>query len=987
MDRSRVVLAWGVLCLSLAGCAPSVGGLLAARGGDGDDTTVVNPTLAVNGPPEFDDSGTATFTIATTPAGQPIEASLDGGGYARIGSPWLPSGLTEGEHVARIRVAGAPGSEQVVRWTVDLTAPAAASGITVTAGTAGALAVTWTNGSDAGSGVASHTIDYGTAPGDRSSQSVVAAPAVTAQLTGLSACATYYVTVTCVDRAGNRSSATSEIVRRVSCGGDGAFATTALTLAGSASVIARGDFDSDGIVDAAVNEGNFLRILLGNGSQGVGDGTFRAGTSYDTGSYVTAIAVADVSADRIDDILLLNDDSLQVYLGVGTDGVGTGQFGLLSTTTNNLITPQALLVQDVDADRIADLVIGDWGGNLLRVFRGGGTNGRGNATFSQIGTVATGNAPGAIATGDFNADGILDLAVACQSGTEVLVTHLGNGSNGRGDGTFAAVQVWLSGGFVGGDVLVADATGDGIDDLLCTLALANAVCVLAGSGSGGRGTGTFYLDEVVGVGLRPWGLVSGDFNGDNVRDYVSLSYLDAGATLVAANGADGRPNGTFTTSVAGGVGSSLFHGVAADVDHNGSLDLLLADIDGSLVVLRGNGGAGRGDGGFAARGDEVQTVGAAQGVLAADFNSDRGLDLLVASYQVPGGGSEFVTLFEGVADDGRGTGAYPSGTLFQVGIGPTAFAAGDFDRNGILDVAAVMSDLESLGGGDRVDVLLGGGSNGIADGTLQNGATIAVGDMPRGIVAGDFNADAILDLAVANHASDTVTVLLGQGSGGRGNGTFTAQVPFAAGDGPFALACADVDFNGILDLVVGNVTGSLSGAVRVFVGQGTSGRGNGTFTAGQVLSTSHAVSSLGIGDFDADGILDLVGTNYRGAVAAGSGVTIYLGNGSNGRGDGTFSAGSEIAIGGDPRVVVVGDWNADGILDLAVGREDAGAVAILLGQGGNGRGNGSFGAAAAVAVSAPTRALVAADLDADGALDLVGVGGESLSLLFGTASY
>jgi hypothetical protein len=187
--------------------------------------------------------------------------------------------------------------------------------------------------------------------------------------------------------------------------------------------------------------------------------------------------------------------------------------------------------------------------------------------------------------------------------------------------------------------------------------------------------------------------------------------------------------------------------------------------------------------------------------------------------------------------------------------------------------------------------------------------------------------------------------------------------------------------------VVGNVTGSLSGAVRVFVGQGTSGRGNGTFTAGQVLSTSHAVSSLGIGDFDADGILDLVGTNYRGAVAAGSGVTIYLGNGSNGRGDGTFSAGSEIAIGGDPRVVVVGDWNADGILDLAVGREDAGAVAILLGQGGNGRGNGSFGAAAAVAVSAPTRALVAADLDADGALDLVGVGGESLSLLFGTASY
>ena len=56
------------------------------------------------------------------------------------------------------------------------------------------------------------------------------------------------------------------------------------------------------------------------------------------------------------------------------------------------------------------------------------------------------------------------------------------------------------------------------------------MCFLAGSGSGGRGTGTFYLDEVVGTGTRPWGLVRGDFTGDQLADYVALSYLQAGAT-------------------------------------------------------------------------------------------------------------------------------------------------------------------------------------------------------------------------------------------------------------------------------------------------------------------------------------------------------------------------------------------------------------------------------------------------------------------------
>jgi hypothetical protein len=107
---------------------------------------------------------------------------------------------------------------------------------------------------------------------------------------------------------------------------------------------------------------------------------------------------------------------------------------------------------------------------------------------------------------------------------------------------------------------------------------------------------------------------------------------------------------------------------------------------------------------------------------------------------------------------------------------------------------------------------------------------------------GDFNLDGKMDIAVVSQTGNTVTVYLGNG-----NNTFQTGVPYATGTGPDSIAVADVNGDGLLDLVTANSGGTVS--VLLGVAGGTFGTHT-DFTAGT------GAQSLLIGDFNNNGKLD-----------------------------------------------------------------------------------------------------------------------------------
>lgn len=180
--------------------------------------------------------------------------------------------------------------------------------------------------------------------------------------------------------------------------GDGTFATTQMTLANTSCVssVATGDFNGDGKPDLVVtgnceyDQGNSVIILVGNG-----DGTFTTGAMPQTGHGVGSVAVADLNGDGIPDLALTNSDSsatVTVLLGKG-DGTFTSSGIGLSTSAFG--TPIAC--GDFNGDGIVDLALANGSGNVVEIYQG-----KGDGTFSLVGSPSAGNGPFSVVVGDFN---------------------------------------------------------------------------------------------------------------------------------------------------------------------------------------------------------------------------------------------------------------------------------------------------------------------------------------------------------------------------------------------------------------------------------------------------------------------------------------------------------------------------------------------------------------------------------------------------------
>jgi hypothetical protein len=253
-------------------------------------------------------------------------------------------------------------------------------------------------------------------------------------------------------------------------------------------------------------------------------------------------------------------------------------------------------------------------------------------------------------------------------------------------------------------------------------------------------------------------------------------------------------------------------------------------------------------------------------------------------------------------------------------------------------------------------------------------ATFAAGASPVVVAAADFDGDGRRDLVVANNQGDSLTVLRKGQHGG-----FETLPPLPVGIEPNAVASADLDGDGAADIVAVNqncLNGNCgAGSVAVLLGHG-----DGSFAPAFFLPTGTNPQAVAIGDFNGDRVPDLAVVNAVTIITQGPGtVSILLG-----LGNGSFVAGGVFPAGDGPLDIAAADFDADGALDLAIVNSipfvTAHAVALLRGNG-----DGSFDPPVLHTVGFGPAALVAADLDADGALDVAtaNLGDNSVSVLRG----
>ncbi len=762
--------------------------------------------------------------------------------------------------------------------------------------------------------------------------------------------------------------------------GDGTFQTPqAYTPPGELSqyfgdYILAGDFNGDGIVDLLLNSEVYdpttnsgLRygsILLGNG-----DGTFQTPLNFYGGSSENAL-LADFNGDGKPDLLFDNELVFGTAVTLMPFG-GTMQSATIGTL---FAAPLGVIVRD-NGVPVSGAPVAFQAPSL---FNGGPT-----ATLS--GTTVLTNASGvASVTATANAlPGIYRVTAGYQStivsfsltntnaaGPPASITASGGSPQSTAVGTAFrnALQATVkdsAGNPVPGATVTFAMPGAGPSAagavLSSTMAVTNASGLASVTATANHITGSYVVTATVGalsVGFSLTNLLAATVT---LTTAANPSIFGAPVVLTAVVTPSSAPGRVTFYDGATLLGTKALSAGTASIStillpagtrkltafYNGGVSYVSPTSN--IVTQRVNTVAG---GGFLVQSPLSVSPAAPTSVAVGDFNGDGKADFVSTG----GTGASTVTVALG-----RGDGSFQTPIAYTVGATPRFVAVGDFNGDGVPDLAV---------SGSALNILLGNG-----DGTFRQGASYSAPALPVSVA--DVNADGVADLVVGN----TIWI-------GNGDGTFHSQ-GFVGPPSSIVEKSVVSDFNGdgkpdvvITALSCFSMTAPM-GTVSTYCNDYASvylGNGDGTFQSlsafqsQTVLSPTPNILVFAVGDLNGDGKPDFVYWD-------GGGLDFLLGNG-----DGTFGSPLRIdaSVGGTITSLITGDFNGDGIIDVAAiaVTNSVNTVNMLLGNG-----DGTFRSSGNQAAAGSANDLAVADFNGDGKADLIiaNAAGGSMSVLLGAA--
>jgi type II secretory pathway component GspD/PulD (secretin) len=363
--------------------------------------------------------------------------------------------------------------------------------------------------------------------------------------------------------------------------GNGKFEPPVQTVVGTRPVaLVAQDFNGDGKIDlAVVNQGdNNVTILFGDGSGNFNNPPPIPNETLITGPVPTAIVAGDFDGDGHFDIAVTNfgDSSVSVFLN---DTTGSGTMTLVGTPfpLGSGIGPHAIATADFNGDGIPDLAIVNQTSGNVSIFLGNvtGSPAHGDGTFTEQAPspYTAGNAPFGIAIGDFNGDGVQDFAVTNQNSNTVSI-FLGNVTTTvphTGDGTFAVTPLTAATG-AGPTAIVSGAFAAGTLDLIVANSGDNTVSVLLPTASTtGTATGNFSSAFTIATAAGPVAMVASDFNGDSTPDLAVAAQTGNVISVILNSATLATQNATTQTPYPGAQYEDIGLKVKATPRiHNGS---------------------------------------------------------------------------------------------------------------------------------------------------------------------------------------------------------------------------------------------------------------------------------------------------------------------------------------------------------------------------------------------------------------------------------